>query len=136
MKYLGVDFGFKKIGLALGDDGARVAVPFSVIFGGLKELLEVIKEEQIEALVIGLAVPEAHQSQTQLERTLAFAEKLRAESGLQVHVVDEQFTSTEARRVQKETGTKADEDALAAMLILQAYFDEGSMGVEQFSVKP
>ncbi len=133
MRYLGVDFGLKKIGLALGDDGARVAVPFGVVRGGIKEVLEVIKKESIEALVVGLPMPEEHQSQTQLELTLAFVAKLRAESGLPTHVADEQFSSAEARRMQSESGSKVQEDALAAMLILQAYFDEGSMGVEQFS---
>ena len=127
MKYLGVDFGLKKIGLAIGDDGGRVAVPFGVVFGGLAEVLDVIKTEQVEALVVGLAIPEAHQSDVQLERTLDFTKKLREASGLPVHMVDEQFSSAEARRVQKEYGAKASEDALAAMIILQAYFDEGGM---------
>lgn len=133
MKYLGVDFGLKKIGLALGDDGAHVAVPFGVVYGGLKEVLDVIKKEQIEALVVGLAIPESHQSQKQLELTLDFMAKLKAESGLPIHAVDEQFSSAEARRVQKEYGAKAQEDALAAMLILQAYFDEGGMSPDRLS---
>ncbi len=136
MKYLGIDFGQRKIGLAIGDDGGRVAVPFGVVFGGLQEVLKVIKQEGIEALVVGLPVPEAHQKQTQLELTLAFKEKLKTESGLPTYAVDEQFSSTEARRVQHEFGAKAEEDALAAMIILQAYFDEGSMGVEQYSDQP
>jgi len=135
VKYLGVDFGLKKIGLALGDGDAHVAMPFGVVRGGIKEVLGVINNEGIEALVVGVPVPEEHQSQAQLELTLAFVAKLRIESGLPTYVVDEQFSSAEARRVQRELGSKAEEDALAAMLILQAYFDEGSMGVEQYSEK-
>jgi RNase H-fold protein (predicted Holliday junction resolvase) len=97
------------------------------VFGGLTEVCEVIKREGIEALVLGIPIPEAHQSETQYLRTLEFRKQLSEKTGLLVHVVDEQFSSAEARRVQKEYGASAPEDALAAMLILQAYFDEGSM---------
>jgi len=127
VKYLGVDYGQRKIGLALGDDGARVAVPFGVIYGGLDEVCSIIKSENIDALVVGLPVPEAHQSDRQFERTGEFIKLLRERTGLKVSVVDEQFTSTEARKVRRESGAEAKEDALAAMLILQAFFDEGPM---------
>lgn len=131
MKYLGIDYGLKKAGLALGDDGAKVAVPFGLIEGGDAALLrvqEIIKEEGIEAFVVGLAMP-SHpgQSEDQLQRTLAFVKKLGELTGLPVSLVDEQFSSAEARRVQKEYGATASEDAIAAMLILQAFFDEGPM---------
>jgi RNase H-fold protein (predicted Holliday junction resolvase) len=83
------------------------------------------KREGIEAFVVGLPLPtEAHQSETQLERTISFITELEKESGLSVFVVDEQFTSAEARRVRSEQGSDLAEDVLAAMLILQAYFDE------------
>ena len=127
MNYLGLDFGLKKIGLAIGDDGGRVAVPFDVVYGGLDEVCQIINQEKIEALVVGLAIPEGVQSDRQFTRTGEFIKSLRERTGLPVSVVDEQFTSTEARRVQKEFGAKASEDALAAMLILQAFFDEGGM---------
>lgn len=130
MKYLGVDFGLRKIGLAVGDDIGRVAVPFDKIPGGedaTERLAALAKAEGVEAFVVGLPLPtEAHQSEEQLERTVAFMNELADVSGLPIAVVDEQFTSAEARRVQHEYGATASEDALAAMLILQAYFDEKS----------
>ncbi len=128
MKYLGVDFGLRKIGLAVGDDGSRVAVPFDTIPGGddaSSRLTELAKKEGVEAFVVGLPIPtEAHQSEEQLELTVAFMNELADVSELPINVVDEQFSSAEARRVQHEYGATATEDALAAMLILQAYFDE------------
>lgn len=131
MKYLGIDYGLKKTGLSLGDGEAKVAMPFGIVEGGeqtLPRVLNIIKEEGIDAIVIGLPLPtEVYQSETQLERTMAFLHALVDASGLPVYVVDEQFTSAEARRVQKEYGATASEDAIAAMLILQAYFDEGPM---------
>lgn len=128
MKYLGVDFGLRKIGTALGDDGSHVAVPFELVPGGADaaaRITALAKREGIEAFVVGLPIPtDFHQSEEQLERTMAFVNQLGEASGLPVKVVDEQFSSAEARRVQKEYGATASEDEIAAMLILQAFFDE------------
>ena len=128
MKYLGVDFGLRKIGTAIGDDGSHVAVPLELIAGGADaatRLTALAKQEGIQAFVVGLPIPtEAHQSNAQLELTMTFVNQLAKVSGLPVAVVDEQFSSVEARRIQREYGAKASEDEIAAMLILQAYFDE------------
>lgn len=128
MKYLGVDFGLRKIGLAIGDDETSIAFPFDVIPGGddaVARIAAIAKQEGAESLVAGLPMPvEAHHTDAQLQLTMAFVARLGEETGLPVFVVDEQFSSAEARRVQKEYGAQAQEDALAAMLILQAYFDE------------
>lgn len=127
MKYLGVDFGLRKIGTAMGDDGSHVAVPFELVPGGddaVQRICALAKREGVEAFVVGLPIPtEAHQSEEQLERTMKFVNSLSEVSGLSVNVVDEQFSSAEARRVQREYGATASEDEIAAMLILQAYFD-------------
>ncbi len=120
----------KKTGLALGDSEAKIAVPFGVIPGGnetLPAIIDLVKKEGIEAFVVGLAIPSGSQSEDQMIRTMTFLHALADTTGLPAYVVDEQFTSTEARRVQKEYGATASEDAIAAMLILQAYFDEGPM---------
>lgn len=128
MKYLGVDFGLRKIGTSIGDDGSHVAVPFELVPGGADaaaRITALAKREGIEAFVVGLPIPtDFHQSEEQLERTMAFVNQLGEASGLPVKVVDEQFSSAEARRVQKEYGATASEDEIAAMLILQAFFDE------------
>lgn len=130
MKYLGVDFGKRKIGLALGDDGSRLAFPHGNIEGGEdapERITEFARTEGIEVLVVGIPIPtEAHHTDDQLNMTMAFVNRLADVSELPVFVVDEQFSSAEARRVQKEMGATAPEDAIAAMLILQAYFDEGA----------
>lgn len=129
MKYLGVDYGLRKTGLALGDSEASIAVPFGLIAGGeetLPRLLEIMKEEGIEAFVVGLPVlTDERQDRTQFERVKAFVDALATATGLPVKMVDERFSSTEARRVQREYGATASEDAIAAMLVLQAFFDEG-----------
>ncbi len=128
MKFLGIDFGLRKIGTAVGDDGSHVAVPFELVPGGddaVVRITKLAKREGVEVFVVGLPIPtEAHQSEEQLERTMAFVNQLNDVSGLPVYVVDEQFSSAEARRVRHEYGATASEDEVAAMLILQAYFDD------------
>lgn len=127
MKYLGIDYSKKKVGLAIGESDSRIAVPLEVIAGGddvLERIIKLAKEERIEAFVIGIPVP-VHEEQplVQLERVKAFAKRLKEVSGLPVHEIDEVMTTREAKRVQDEYGSKVGEDALAAMMILQEYLD-------------
>ena len=127
MKLLAIDLGVKKTGLALGDSDARVAVPFGRLEGEkntLKEILHLAMTEGVEAFVVGLATAEGNQHRGQTDRTLSFIQELKEKSGGEVHVIDEQFSSAEARRLQEEYGSKISEDELAAMLILQAWLDE------------
>ncbi len=132
MKYLGVDFGLRKIGIASGDDETNLAFPIGNIDGGAEAIVTIIeaaKSEGAEELIVGLPIPDAHQTESQLELTKQFARDLQTASGMTVHVVDEQFSSAEARRLQgkwkMENGKSSDmpEDALAATIILQAFLD-------------
>ncbi len=128
MRYLGLDYGLRKIGLALGDDESRVAAPAEVIENDerlLVRLAELVRDEGIEAIVVGVPLPTGdHHSGEQLKKTRQFIEDLRRVVNVPVHEVDEKYTSSESRRIQKEMGSGVKEDALAAMLILQSYLDE------------
>lgn len=123
MKYLGVDYGLRKIGLALGDSDVRVAVPLEVIETDrvVDEIKRHIQEEGVDAVVLGL--PAHDERSEQLQRTKEFADFLTSELSVPVHTIDESYTSVESQRIQSEFGSKVPEDALAAMLILQSYFD-------------
>ncbi|MFA6017711.1 MAG: Holliday junction resolvase RuvX [Patescibacteria group bacterium] len=126
MRYLGVDFGLKKIGLALGDDETNLAFPMGNIEGGTSSIASILaraKFEGAEAFVVGLPIPDAHQTEEQLEMTKQFARDLGTASSMPIYVVDEQFSSAEARRLQIEYGNDMAEDALAATIILQAFLD-------------
>ncbi len=128
MKYLGVDYGIKKIGLAVGDDVTGIAFPLEVIVSG-KDALErtcaIGSREGVDAFVVGVPIPnEDFHSDTQLKITMNFVHALEAATTLPVMIVDEQFSSAEARRLQKEYGVRAEEDAIAAMIVLQAHLDE------------
>ncbi len=132
MKYLGVDYGLKKIGLATGDDASGMAFPFGVIAGGEdapQRIVQIARQEGAEAFVVGIPIPnEDFHSDAQLKITMGFVQALQAATDHAVSIVDEQFSSVEARRLQKEQGLVAAEDAVAAMIVLQAHLDEVRRG--------
>lgn len=133
MRILGIDYGTKKIGLAFGDSEAGIAVPLDVVPNvgelTLRTFAEKVSKEDIDAIVVGvpLQANSAH-STKQLEATRAFIEALRVlVGGIPVHEEDESFTTAESIRLQREEGAQADEDALAAMLIVQAFLDRSDV---------
>ncbi|KKW32090.1 MAG: hypothetical protein UY76_C0042G0002 [Candidatus Uhrbacteria bacterium GW2011_GWA2_52_8d] len=128
MRILGIDYGDKKIGLAFGDSSARVAVPLEVIVNEgdvTKEaLVRRVKEEDISLVVVGVPLPQGNHSSVQLEKTRKFIATLAQAAPVSVVEEDESFTSVESVRLQQEFNAQADEDALAAMLIVQSYIDQ------------
>lgn len=127
---LGIDWGQKKIGLAIADSVSQVATPFAVV-PTLAEVLKIIEQEQIDELVIGrpqfLNGDDANDS----EGFAYFLAQLK-NSGLDVHLVDERLTSKQADVLARQSlggggagnkKEKADQDAIAAMIILQSWLD-------------
>lgn len=131
MRYLGIDFGLRKIGLSIGDSQTKIASPIETVENNesiFDSLASLVKDEGIDQIVVGvpIEVGKFHDGE-QLKITQAFIEELRAKIGIEIHEMDESFTTAESQRLQKEEGARAPEDSLAAMLILQAYLD--SLGV-------
>jgi putative Holliday junction resolvase len=129
MRIFGIDYGDKKIGLAFGDSETRVAVPLEAILNSgdftLRALKERIKNENIELVVIGVPLSTGgHHGPEQLEKTRNFIKDFQAVTGADVVEEDESYTTAESIRLRCEEGAQANEDALAAMLILQSYFDK------------
>jgi len=130
MRYLGIDYGDKKIGLAFGDDDVHVAVPLDVIKNQGEETLQLlasrVETEGIDQVVVGvpLSTVEGPGSE-QLVKTRQFITDLKkAIPTIPIAEEDERYSTAEAIRLQRDQGAAADEDAIAAMLILQAYFDQ------------
>ncbi|TAL51137.1 Holliday junction resolvase RuvX [Patescibacteria group bacterium] len=128
MRILGIDYGDKKIGLAFGETSARVAVPLDVIRNEgavtIEALIRRIQEEDIDQVVVGVPLPQGNHSSVQLEKTRDFIAMLAQIVSIPVVEEDESFTSVESVRLQQEFHAQADEDALAAMLIVQSYIDQ------------
>jgi len=126
MRLLGIDYGDKKIGLALGDSEAGLAVPLEVIPNlgeeTIKRLTEKVRSEDFQKIIIGVPLSTgSHHSSEQLNKTRAFIEKLKSNISIPIIEEDEAYTTSESIRLQKEEGALAKEDALAAMLIVEQY---------------
>lgn len=133
MKYLGIDYGTKKIGIATGSDETRIAFPHSTIAAGPSALAAVAalcKAEGVGALVVGESRDLSGRPNAVMEDINEFARGLGELTGLQVHFEREFFTSALAARQfapaeksRKQNPEHANLDASAAALILQSYLD-------------
>jgi len=124
IKYLGIDWGEKRIGLALADSETKIATPFKVVISE-GEILKVVNEEKINEVVIG--EPKGIKNQElgiRNEKYANFIEELEKKINLPIKLVDERLSSKAANALSGNKKVKAKRDAVAAMLILQTYLDK------------
>ncbi|MFH0892063.1 MAG: Holliday junction resolvase RuvX [Candidatus Falkowbacteria bacterium] len=131
-RYLGVDWGEKRIGLALGDDETGIATPLGVV-DSVAGVLDLTKEEEIDKIIIGLPVKMSGAKNETSPAFDKFVKYLRDNSGIPVEFMDERLTSKAADALLKRGANPlsprlrragAARDSIAAMLILQAYLDK------------
>ena len=122
---LAFDYGTKKIGVAIGNTLTRQARPLDILLPVTREqrfaaIARLLAEWQPDAVVVGLPLAADGQEQYASLRCRRFANQLRGRFGVEVVLVDERGSSMEA---QSMLGTHAPDDAMAAAVILQRYFD-------------
>jgi len=134
-KVLGVDFGERRIGLAVSR--GNLAEPFSVVeVSGpsslrlrrvVHQLAKICKQEKIQQVVLGLPLDSRGQLGPQARKVKSFGQKLAQETGLEIIFWDETLTSREALAKMIEAGRpqrkRRRRDDVAAALILQEYLD-------------
>lgn len=120
-RYLGVDWGEKRIGLALAEEETSLALPFKTA-ANLQELLTIINSEEITDIVIGSPRKMSGESASN-PLWLDFVEKLKASTKINVHFIDERLTSLAADARGGRDKNKAKRDEIAASIILQDYLD-------------
>ena len=128
MRYLALDLGTKRTGVAVGDDETGSAMPVAVVDTPDEAALLAAVTIQIDdhgpdAIIVGLPVNmDGSEGKPALE-TRALAERIAAHTTLPVHVQDERLTSDAARRKMAETGPVRGrrDDAIAAAIILEEY---------------
>ncbi len=121
-KYLGVDWGKKRIGLAMADSITRIAIPVDVV-GSFNELIQFVKKEEIDLIVLGLPIRMSGQDDELLVEYRNFAKKLEKQSSVPIELIDERLSSLAADALSGNKKVKAQRDALAAMIILQSFLD-------------
>ena len=130
MRYLGVDYGSKKVGLALSDEAGTMGFPHTILMNTphlLEEVCALIKEKNVQAVVIGESrtLPGGENPIAIAART--FGSALAKETGLPVYYESEVLTSEEARQSLHKAGKSRSPrqhelvDAQAAALILTSY---------------
>lgn len=135
-RILGVDFGSKRVGLALTDTHRLIAfahktLVYTRIEGLISELVREIEQQEVETVVVGLPLGMKGQHTAQTYRVENFVSNLKKRVPVPVHVVDERLTSVEAARLLRDRGLKPSRqksrvDDTAAAIFLQSYLDSQS----------
>lgn len=124
MRYLGIDYGAKRIGIALSDPGAQFAFPHETIPNDattFDRIRQVVKREEVGALVVGDARASNGVANPVTENADAFTKSLENHMRIPVHVVSEAWSSVEAGRFAPKG--REHNDASAAAIILQRFLD-------------
>lgn len=131
-RILGLDVGDRRIGIAISDAFALSAQPLLTLTrsnrrNDLRMLERLVRKHEIAEFVVGHPLYMSGDISPQAAKTAMFAELLREEFKLPVHLIDERLTTTEAHRhldtVGYATRRKAVIDQVAAVIILQSFLD-------------
>lgn len=123
MKYLGIDYGTKRIGLALSDIEGRMAFPHAIIPAGktaVTDLATLCTKEGVGMIIVGDSRDLMNGENPVMKKIRPFAEELRVATGLPLAFMNEVFSSREATHMR---GDDKDNDASAAAIVLQSYLD-------------
>lgn len=123
MKYLGIDYGLKRVGLAVSDEVHGFAFPLAVLDNTetlIVDLNKICQENNISEIVVGESKNFNQEANEIMKQINPFVESLKSSTGLPVHLHPEFLSSMEAERLQ---GNNAMHDASAAAIILKSYLD-------------
>ena len=123
MKYLGIDYGSKKLGIAISNDDGTLAFPRSIISNSkdtVATIASIIAQEHIEHIVMGESLDYKGKENKIFQESKEFADNLAKTTGITTCWEPEFLTSAQARTTQ---GNHDKIDASAAALILQTFLD-------------
>ena len=136
MRVLGLDYGSKTVGVAVSDPLGLTAQGVEIIRRKsenkmrqtLARIEELIREYQVEKIVLGLPKNMNNTLGDRAEKSLELKKTLERRTGLAVVMWDERLTTVSANRVLMETGVRREKrkdyvDEIAAIFILQNYLD-------------
>jgi putative Holliday junction resolvase len=132
MRYLAIDYGARRTGLAICDQSETIASPYGVIQGHkniIEKITEIVDQENVEAVVVGLPLNMDDSTGPQAKLVLEFAKQLENELSVPVLFQDERLSSFAAREKLSLAEIPAKKqkryvDAIAAAEILQAFLEQ------------
>ena len=136
MRYMSIDYGLRRIGLAICDAGEIIVSPLCQLDNptenrqiAIDNIISLIREHEIEAIVVGMPVNMDGTIGEQARISRNFGDKLADQCGLKVHFQDERLSSRSADRLLADSGfskkrKKARRDMLAACEILKTFLGQ------------
>lgn len=138
-RILGIDYGKKRIGVAVSDPNGIIAQGLPTLVyktppDVLNKIARIISDYNVREVVVGLPLTLRGTVSTAAARTNRFIGELKNKTGLPVTVWDERFTSTIAENTLKAMGRSPSRnrrkiDEISAVLILQSYLDKVNLGL-------
>jgi putative Holliday junction resolvase len=122
VRLLALDYGAARTGVAITDETETIARPFTVVERaasdiGLEQLAAIVRDEGVDAVVVGLPLTLRGERGRQAQETETFVEALRAALDVPVETYDERFTTA----IAAQASGGAPEDARAAAHLLESY---------------
>jgi len=139
-RYLGLDIGNRRIGVAVSDELGLTAQPVMTLERhhnrreDLRRLGRLARKYGVAGIVVGNPMHLSGEVSPQAEKTQVFAAELGELTGLPIHLWDERLTSHEAHQILYEAGRPRQEhreviDQVAAVLILESFLETGTKGL-------
>ena len=138
MRILALDHGTKRMGIAISDELKMIAQPLEFIPAEPRQALvdrlrDLVKEKEVELIVIGMPRNMNGTYGPAAEKVRAFADGIRTEIETPIRFWDERLTSTQANRLLAEANVKGRDrrekvDKMAAAILLQSFLDAGAAG--------
>lgn len=125
-RVLALDYGQKRIGLAISDEARLTAHPLTAFTrtnrrDDITRLRAVIRDHDVCEIVIGLPLHLNGRASEMSVEVCRFAERLRKQLSLPIHFADERLTSWDAENERSASGSSTDRDSLAAAIILRDF---------------
>lgn len=133
-RVLAIDYGRRRMGLALSDELRVTARPLATILrvnreADLRRLRQICREHSVAHIIVGHPLHLSGKAGEMAEETARFAARLKKETGIDTELVDERLTSWEAEQTVNTTRTPRSSkrqalDAVAAAVLLRDYLDQ------------
>lgn len=133
-RYLGIDYGEKRIGLAISDPTRTIAQPFNTLKNLsekflMRELAEIVQTYHVQKVVLGLPLTMKGTDSKMTRSVREFCAKLEKQLDIPIYLFDERLSSVQAHITISQLGKKPSKnkekvDQFAAQAILQAFLDK------------